>query len=161
MILSYQTIKTLQLIHPLHEKTNIRGLSYGLSACGYDIRIDQDIIMWPGRFVLASSKEQFMMPTNVSAVVHDKSTWIRRGIAVHNTFIEPGWCGYLTLELKNLTWKFIKLQSGDPIAQIVFHSLDHPTDKPYKGKYQNQEAGPQQPRVDYKARSRGKPDRWV
>ncbi len=158
MILSYQTIKTLKPLEPIHEKTSVRGLSYGLSACGYDIRIDQDVILWPHRFMLASSMEQFMMPTNISAVVHDKSTWIRRGIAVHNTFIEPGWHGYLTLELKNLTWKFIKLQKGDPIAQIVFHLLDHPTNKPYRGKYQYQEAGPQQPRVDYKARSRGEPE---
>jgi len=154
MILSYQTIKLYEPISPIHEKTNVRGLSYGLSACGYDIRIAEDLILWPHRFVLASSIEEFIMPTNISAVVHDKSTWIRKGIAVHNTFIEPGWYGYLTLELKNLTWKFIKIQKGDPIAQIVFHSLDHPTEKPYQGKYQNQEAGPQQPRVDYKPRSR-------
>ena len=32
-------------------------------------------------------------------IVHDKSTWARRGLVVQNTVIEPGWHGYLTIEV--------------------------------------------------------------
>jgi len=148
MDLSYQTIKKLKLLHPMEERTVVNGLTYGLSSSGYDIRIAQTILMWPGRFVLASSKEQFLMPNNVSADVKDKSTWIRRGISVHNTYIEAGWAGYLTLELKNEGFKFIKINKGDPIAQIVFHFLDEHTEKPYVGKYQRQQPGPQPARAE-------------
>jgi dCTP deaminase len=35
-------------------------------------------------------------------IVHDKSTWARRGLVVQNTVIEPGWHGYqTTIELTN------------------------------------------------------------
>jgi hypothetical protein len=31
---------------------------------------------------------------------------------------------------------------GCPIAQIIFHILDEPTEAPYEGKYQDQRSGP-------------------
>jgi dCTP deaminase len=57
--------------------------------------------------------------------------------------IEPGWSGYLTLELTNHGHDALDILWGDPIAQIVFHWLDHATDQPYNGKYQDQKRGPQ------------------
>jgi dCTP deaminase len=60
------------------------------------------------------------------------------GVAVQNTVIEPGWCGYLTLELTNNTDTAITLEKGQPIAQILFELLDEPTEMAYQGKYQNQ-----------------------
>jgi dCTP deaminase len=38
----------------------------------------------------------------------------------------------------------ISLNEGDAIAQVLFHFLDEPAEKPYDGKYQNQKRGPQQ-----------------
>lgn len=117
-------------------------MTYGLSMCGYDIRIDQDVILWPGRFVLASSLESFNVPPSIVGRVCDKSTWARRGVTVQNTVIEPGWRGWLTLELVNHSWRFIKIRQGDPIAQVLFEWLDEPTVSPYEGKYQDQPARP-------------------
>lgn len=62
--------------------------------------------------------------------------------------IEPGWRGFLTLELKNQGKDILRIERGDPIAQILFEGLDAPTDKPYSGKYQDQEAGPQPARFE-------------
>lgn len=148
MILSYQAIKRRhakqrQMVHPTMERTTLNGLTYGLGPAGYDVRIAEDRIMWPGRFTLASTIEEFDMPTNVLGMVCDKSTWIRRGVAVHNTVIEPGWKGFLTLEIKMVGHKFLRIKAGSPIAQILFNYLDDYTDYPYEGKYQNQQAGPQ------------------
>lgn len=161
-ILSAQTIRKLRLIDPIVERQQHEsGCSYGLSACGYDVRLDQDITITPGCFVLASTMERFHMPTNVVGKVHDKSTWARRGLAVQNTVIEPGWSGYLTMEIscniltyhefstkwdpENWTVPGIEpsvlLKAGTPIAQILFQFLDETTEKPYNGKYQNQERG--------------------
>ena len=60
-----------------------------------------------------------------------------------NTVIEPGWRGFLTLELRNMSNKKIFIPNGCPIAQVVFHRLDQECEKPYSGKYQDQERGPQ------------------
>ena len=129
------------------------GVSWGLSEAGYDIRIKQDVIFHPenavdragvwvdgryamGRFVIASTVEEFHMPPELVGVVHDKSTWARRGLSVFNTVIEPGWCGFLTLELVYHGRQVLHIPAGTGIAQVVFHSI---TDKAsYDGKYQGQ-----------------------
>lgn len=150
-ILSAQSIRKLGIIQPLVERSVFNGKTYGLSSCGYDIRIDQTILMHPLGFRLASSIEHFTMPNNVAARVHDKSSWARKWITVQNTFIEPNWRGFLTLEITNHSlYNFRILRKGDPIAQIVFEWLDEPTEQPYVGKYQDAPRGPQ-PAIDEKA----------
>lgn len=143
MIASAQTIRRLQPITPIEERTTYSGLSYGLSSAGYDIRIAQNRELQPQGFCLASSCEYFTMPNNLLGIVHDKSTWARQGLTVQNTVIEPGWTGYLTLELTNHSLNTIDIYMNMPIAQIIFHLLDEPTEQPYTGKYQYQEMGPQ------------------
>lgn len=155
-VLSYQSIKRCQPIKNMQERGVHNGRSFGLSSAGYDIRIAEEIYLKPGEFRLASSMEEFQMPNDLIAFVHDKSSWARQGLAVQNTVIEPGWCGFLTLELTNHlkqeAWgspsNTLTLKPGDPIAQIIFHYLDQATEKPYNGKYQNQESGPQQARFE-------------
>ena len=83
------------------------------------------------------------MPDDLVAFVHDKSSWARRGLSLFNTVIEPGWRGFLTLELVNHSDEMLMVCAGDPIAQIVFMRMEEPTEKPYTGKYQNQKRGPQ------------------
>jgi dCTP deaminase len=153
MILPAQTIRRLcvqaNLITPFCERTVHNGRSFGLSHAGYDVRIAENVCVTAcdgGRaFRLASTIERFQMTDDLIAFVKDKSSWARQGLTVQNTVIEPGWCGYLTLELTNHSSQWINLNSGDPIAQIVFQRLEEPTESPYPttGKYQNQEAGPQ------------------
>lgn len=169
MILSAQTIRRLAgmgfLAQPFNERTVSNGKTFGLSACGYDVRVEFGAGQirkfsapeWernpsyghrhsrPGyTFLLASTVEEFNMPPNVMGVVHDKSSWARKGLTVQNTVIEPGWRGFLTLELVYHGTGELIVSAGDPIAQVVFHWLDAITDQPYEGKYQNQERGPQE-----------------
>jgi dCTP deaminase len=160
MILSAQTIRMLcnagQLITPFSERTLVNGKTHGLSACGYDVRVEFAVgrvhrfhdSKWcetaGNRFLLAATKERFIMPSNVMGVVHDKSSWARKGLTVQNTVIEPGWEGYLTLELIYHGVGELLVCDGDPIAQIVFHRLDQDTRQPYDGKYQDQPRGPQE-----------------
>lgn len=93
-----------------------------------------------GRFTLASSIEKFQMTDNLVGIVHDKSTWARRGLSVFNTVIEPGWSGFLTLELVYHGNDELIIPAGSGIAQVVFHNT---TDTAlYSGKYQNQEDRP-------------------
>lgn len=139
-----QTIRFLRPIEPFHERTVHNGMTFGLSAAGYDVRIRETVHLGPGEFALASTIEKFDMPPDLLAVVHDKSSWARRGIAVQNTVLEPGWRGYLTLELTNHNHEeLVTIEAGSPIAQVIFHRLEAPTEQPYQGRYQDQEAGPQ------------------
>jgi len=121
----------------IYYKGRHAGVSHGLSEAGYDIRIKQSVTLHPfKRFVLASAIERFRMPTDLVGIVHDKSTWARRGLSVFNTVIEPGWEGYLTLELVYHGWRPLRIVEGSGIAQVIFHRT---TDKVrYEGKYQGQ-----------------------
>jgi dCTP deaminase len=148
-ILSAQSIrKRLGMVTPFSERSTYRGMTFGLGPAGYDIRIDQRVCLDPGDFALASAMEKFYMPNDILARVADKSSWARQGLAVQNTVIEPGWRGFLTLELTNHGPDVLRIEPGTPIAQIIFERLDEPTELPYpeKGRYQDQEAGPQKAR---------------
>lgn len=94
-----------------------------------------------GRFTLASAIEKFTMPANLVGVVHDKSTWARKGLSVFNTVAEPQWNGYLTLELVFHGNEPVTITGGQGISQVLFDTLSE--DGNYgDGKYQNQENEP-------------------
>lgn len=124
------------------EKRFHLGTSWGLTECGYDIRLAQTVRMFPGRrFVLASAVEEFCMPLHLMGRVLNKSTWARRGIdASMTTNIEPGWRGFLTLELRYAGWKPVSIPAGVGIAQVIFERISEPA--LYRGKYQDQPARP-------------------
>lgn len=149
MILSAQSIRARGgMITPFNERAIFGGMSYGLSACGYDVRIAERVILWPGDFILASTMERFDLPHDVAGLLMDKSTWARLGVSVQNTIAEPGWRGYLTLEISNHGKEVISIPAGSPIGQMAFHLLDQPTEQPYGGKYMDQESGPQKARYE-------------
>ena len=137
-------------------KKSAEGTSYGLGEAGYDIRIKQDVSFFTkgslgpqvmvdgkcqeGRFALASAIEEFQMPRNMTGIVHDKSTWARKGLSVFNTVIEPGWNGFLTLELVYHGSEILHIKAGSGIAQVLFHQNAEYAQ--YTGKYQNQRDEP-------------------
>lgn len=147
------------------EKLVAHGMSYGLSEAGYDIRIKQRIVFEPGDYImlaernchirtacnlsvdgvdqihdricLGSSIEEFDMPADMVGKVFNKSSWARLGVdASKTTIIEPGWKGFLTLEIKFDGDLPVIIEAGAPIAQIIFEHTVHSA--PYQGKYQNQ-----------------------
>src|SRR6266702_5516512 len=150
-MLSSQSIRkrvragTLHIV-PFETRGVCDGRSYGLSSASYDVRLAQDVWLWPFFGRLASIEEYIAMPSDLAAEVKDKSSNARRFVLVQNTFIDTGWRGYLTVELTRfLPWPVL-LRRGTPIAQLVFHQLDEPTENPYHGKYQDQEYGAQKAR---------------
>lgn len=139
MICNGKTLYAAQPVTPMSDvKLREHGVSYGLSEAGYDLRIKQEVIMHPlKRFALASTIEKFDMPKDLVAIVHDKSTWARRGLSVFNTVIEPDWRGWLTLELVYHGWKPLRIPAGAGIAQAIFHRIEEPASYG-DGKYQDQ-----------------------
>ncbi len=138
MIINGKTLLTSAPLTPMrHTKAREHGVSFGLTEAGYDVRINQSVVLHPfKRFALASTFEYFDMPSSLVGVVHDKSTWARRGLSVFNTVIEPAWRGWLTLELVYNGWGALRIPAGAGIAQVLFHQI---TDNAmYSGKYQDQ-----------------------
>lgn len=103
------------------------------------------IILPPHSFVLAHSEEYLNIPRDVSIVCMNKSTWARTGVMLNVTPGEPGWSGYLTLEISNTTNLPVKIYSGIGVVQLQFFKLDQEPLVSYKdrdGKYQNQPKKP-------------------
>lgn len=132
-------IKSAPIKGMIADKRIFNGLSYGLTETGYDIRVKQSIVFFEmdRRFQLASSIEEFNMPNNLFGQVMNKSSWARRGLdASMTTNIEPGWKGFLTIELIYYGTEELFIPSGSPICSVIFHEIkEHVA---YKGKYQNQ-----------------------
>ena len=142
MILNQEGLLRASPVKPMsRNKVKDLGVSFGLSEAGYDVRIKQSVTLHPFRkFTIASTFEYFEMPNNLVAIVHDKSTWARLGLSVFNTVIEPGWRGWLTLELVYHRWWPLTIPAGAGIAQVIFHELREPAS--YGGKYQDQPNAP-------------------
>ncbi len=146
------------------------SISYGLSSFGYDIRVapefkvftnvhnlvvdpkafdersfvdvnGSECIIPPNSFALARTVERFRVPPDVLVLCVGKSTYARCGIIVNVTPLEPGWEGYLTLEISNTTPLPARIYGGEGIAQLVFFQGDETPEVTYadrKGKYQDQ-----------------------
>ncbi|HDZ26675.1 hypothetical protein LCGC14_0650170 [marine sediment metagenome] len=149
MILADKQIKELLVNHELLtpyelEKKVFEGVSYGLSSCSYDLRLDRfngpshPFNILPNQFALGCTLEHIRMPNNIVGLIKDKSTWARRGLSVFNTLIDPGFEGQITLELKNQGNDLLALPRGIGIAQIMFFECGE-VENPYNGKYQGQQ----------------------
>jgi dCTP deaminase len=90
----------------------------------------------PGECLLACTRECVGVPADIVARVEGKSSWGRCFLMIHSTagFIDPGFHGQITLELKNLSKSVIALPLGAYIAQISFQYLDQPAGRPYGSK---------------------------
>ena len=137
-------------IQPASVDLRLGGHFLKLDEYGVDqIRLDQpmryaevqndEIVIPPQTFLLASTMEYVKLPDNLTAFVEGRSSIGRIGLFVQNAgWVDPGFEGELTLELFNATRLPIKLQSGRRICQLVFAQMDGPASAPYRGKYQGQ-----------------------
>lgn len=91
------------------------------------------LIMPPGACYLASTIEHLTLPRDMVARVEGKSTLGRNFIQVHSTagFIDPGFPGEITLEIKNEGEQQYTIHPGDRICQVSFEWLDKPAQRPY------------------------------
>lgn len=159
------------MIEPFVEKQQRQGvISYGLSSYGYDMRVANEFRIFtnvrsavvdpkdfskdsfvefegdiclvpPNSFALARSVEYFRIPRNVLTLTVGKSTYARCGVITNVTPFEPGWEGYVTLEISNTTPLPARIYANEGIAQVIFFEADEECEVSYadrKGKYQGQ-----------------------
>ena len=144
-------------------------ISYGLSSYGYDMRVADEFKIFtnlrgalvdpkhfdprsfvdvkadyvdipPNSFALARSVEYFEVPRNVLCLCIGKSSYARCGIILNTTPFEPGWRGYVTLEISNTTPLPARIYANEGIGQVLFFESDEECDSTYgEGKYQDQQ----------------------
>jgi dCTP deaminase len=149
-------------------------ISYGLTSVGYDMRLgnkfrqaipgatldpknadqtqweawqtDEPFDLMPGQAILAVSVERWQLPRYILGIVLGKSTYARCGLIINCTPLEPGWAGYLTIELVNPTASNpIRIYPNEGIAQVLFFETDEDCAVSYadkRGKYQDQGNAP-------------------
>lgn len=100
--------------------------------------VGDTVVLGPGGFVLAHTRERVKIPNDLVAVVDGRSSLGRMGLMVHVTagYIDPGFEGQITLELHNVGEAPIRLYAGDRVCQLRFHRMAKPAVSPYAGKYQ-------------------------
>ena len=154
---------TQAMIKPFSANQVRRGVSYGLSSYGYDIRVADEfkiftnancsivdpknfdassfidvkaksILVPPNSFALARTVEYFKIPRQVLTICLGKSTYARCGIIVNVTPFEPEWEGHATLEISNTTPLPAKIYANEGIAQILFFESDEECAVSYKDK---------------------------
>lgn len=117
-------------------------------------RVDGEhgFVLPPGGFALGSTMERVTVPDYLGSQLDGRSTLGRLGLIVHTTagWIDPGFDGYVTVELRNVGPLELELHPGDPIGQLIFFTLNTPAERPYghpelKSRYQGQ-TGPTGPR---------------
>lgn len=111
----------------------------------------------PGQFALATTLEEIRLPRGLAAFVQGRSSIGRAGLTVQNAgYIDPGFHGHITLELKNETRNVIHILPGYPVAQLVFEEASN-VEHPYAGKYTGQvEATGSRMHLDRDARMRAR-----
>lgn len=119
----------LNLITPFNQ-ANLQPNSYDLTLGNEYIRdkqffIENEYLLQPNDFILATTVEKINMPSDLAGHVEGKSSTGRIGLMIHSTagFIDAGFQGQITLELKNIGNKPIRLHAGVKICQIAFTTL--------------------------------------
>jgi dCTP deaminase len=94
---------------------------------------DEEFVLHPGEFVLASTYEVITLPDDVAGRLEGKSSLGRLGLLTHSTagFIDPGFSGHITLELSNVANLPVKLYPGMKIGQLCLFRLSSPAENPY------------------------------
>jgi dCTP deaminase len=101
-----------------------------------EVKEEEPFILHPGEFVLGSTRERVGIPDDMVARLEGKSSLGRLGLLIHSTagYVDPGWDGFLTLELSNVANLPITIYPGMKIGQISFFRLTSSADRPYGSK---------------------------
>ncbi|OGS35805.1 MAG: dCTP deaminase [Elusimicrobia bacterium RIFOXYB2_FULL_49_7] len=139
-----------KMIEPFEQSQVRKGISFGVSCYGYDMRVanefkiftgantsfidpknfeaksfqeitvEDHILLPPNSFALARSVEYFRIPRTILTVCFGKSTYARCGVLVNVTPFEPEWEGFVTMSISNTAPLPVKVYANEGIAQVLF-----------------------------------------
>lgn len=91
----------------------------------------------PKSYALGVSVENITMQPDQIGVCIGKSSYARSGLLINCTPLEPGWHGFLTIEMYNTTHYPMKVYANEGILQVIIYKGIKPVTT-YRGKYQDQ-----------------------
>lgn len=115
----------------------------------FDVPEGQSITIKPGETVMGRVYERFRIPSRCAGKIEGRSSIARLGLAIHCTgdFINPGWQGFMPLQLSNHGPYSLRLAPYFSICQLMLVPLATEPDRSYgdaelRSKYINDEGGP-------------------
>ena len=90
-------------------------------------------ILQPREFVIATTKEEIILPDDIMGRLDGRSSLGRLGLVVHSTAarFDPGWKGKAVMELGNMGIMPIILYAGMRICAMTFETLSSSAEIPY------------------------------
>jgi deoxycytidine triphosphate deaminase len=115
----------------------------------FDLAEGQSFTIKPGETVMGRVYERLQVPSNCAGKIEGRSSFARLGLAIHCTgdFINPGWHGFMPLQLSNFGPYPLRLAPYFSICQLMLVRLGSEPERSYGdaelgSKYINDEGGP-------------------
>ena len=128
--------------HYFATKKNNESIVYGSHPKPSEIfeektSIKQNLTLAPGEQVITCSQHIYKIPEDYFGLVQTKGTLARLFVAAtcNDGQIEPGFKGYITLELINHSPWTIEIPKGSEIAQLYMLKCSMKAEKKYSGRY--------------------------
>ncbi len=109
----------------------------------------QTITIRPGETIMGRLYERFRVPPGYAGKIEGRSSFARLGLAIHCTgdFINPGWDGFMPLQLCNLGPYPVRLAPYFSVCQLMLVKLSALPERTYgdedlNSKYVNDDGGP-------------------
>jgi deoxycytidine triphosphate deaminase len=92
------------------------------------------VALGPGELAVVPTLEWLAVPQSFAVELTLKGLGASQGLAQSMaTWLEPGWCGVATLELRNVTRHTpVRIEHGMRLAHLVVHALDQPAVRPQR-----------------------------
>ncbi|MFI4990445.1 MAG: dCTP deaminase [Solirubrobacterales bacterium] len=130
-------------------RSNIHALDPMRDWKRYTVNEGQFVTIKPGHTVMARVYERFRMPGDCAGKIEGRSSFARLGLAIHCTgdFINPGWEGFMPLQLSNLGPYPLRIGPYFSICQLMLIPLRGVPTRTYgdddlSSKYVNDDGGP-------------------
>jgi len=114
-----------------------------------ELREGESLIVRPGETIMGRIYERFQMPIGCAGKIEGRSSFARLGLSIHCTgdFINPGWQGFMPLQLSNHGPYPLRIAPYFSICQLMLVRLSSEPDRSYgdaelRSKYVNDDGGP-------------------
>lgn len=99
----------------------------------------------PNTMALVHTLEMICVPYDLQMLINGRSSFARCGICVHisSPIFHPGWCGHMTMEVKNDGKFNFNAYPGLAFGAVCFHQLSSKAEVPYLKKHNAKFSGQQ------------------
>ena len=114
-----------------------------------DVEKERSIAIPGGALALVTTSERIRLDDAHAGHIGMSSYYVRKGLTLLSGLqIDPGWDGHLVLGLSNLSPRTVILDYGDRLCSIEIHRLAKSAERPYDGRYMEEQREGRIPRSD-------------